>query len=305
MRLRWIAQLGTFITLTAAVGGCAAPPDVSLFAAATRDLADAVHAAGEETSQLLAEEHDTTAHALDEAWHTRDAAMRALVDYADNLNAIAQGRTDLSTFGESLKQLAIATGLITPAGSAAADIVTDAATLAFTQIDRMKAVRSLAEALNAAQPVVDAIAHRLGEHSDIEDLLTILAGLDSNIETAKLAATQPTNDYIQELEARRAALLPDGNAGDDVAILESIDLTQSIALARATLQALSAPFDRRAERTASARALVLALGQGLNAWANSHARLTHALVTHHPVDLNSLTEATNEIKSLIERIREQ
>lgn len=316
------AHLALVATLVASVyaAGCAPLPDVSPFSTTTRELASAIRTSGDTAVTIIADEHNPqSAIDLRAAWDTRDKAMHALVRYSDSLAAIVAGfneaKANAAKLGDSIEQLAQATGVIAPGGGAAAGVAIDVGELVVTQLAKVKAARSLEEALTEGQPVVDAVAAHLGRRlvrgrsgaqpsNDVTDLITIYDAVESNIETARVADTQPTTDLITVLVTRRTSLQTSVDAGDPAAVAEVVQLTSAIADANTTWRALNEPFDRRAKRVTEARALAEALATGVDSWATAHADLTSAIKQRRPVSIELLTDSALEIRALVKRIRE-
>jgi len=313
---RLLALLSTVLALT----GCAALPDVTPFASGTRQLAAAVRASGDAAVTIVAQEHSTAkAGQLRDAWDARDKAMNAMVRYSDSLVAIAQGFSDAkanaANLGTSVEQLCMAAGLLVPGGGAAPGIAIEIGTLITTQIAKAKAARSLAEALLEAQPVVDAVAAQLGRRlvqaragkqpsNDITDLVTIFDGVTSTIQTQRVAATQPTTDFLTVLAGRLAALQPAINAGTPAAVTEAMQLTAAAADAESTRASLDTPFIERLEHIQRARTLAESLAAAVDAWATAHADLAFAMAQRRPVSIESLTDSALEIRALVKRMQE-
>lgn len=316
------------VVLPAAVltTACAPLPDVTPFSTATRELASAVRISGDAAAVAIADarsddegDAQKQAQAFREAWEARNGAMNALVHYSDSLAAIVQGFNDAKAntakLSQSLQDLATATGLLTAGAGPGVGVGVGIANLVVEQIAKVKAANSLEEALIAAQPVVDTVAENLGRRliknrigaepsNDVTDLLAIYNGAASNIETAKLAATQPTIDYLDTLMARRTTLLRGIRDGDPNALSEAAQIATAASAAEAELARLSAPFEERLARVRVARDLAVALAGAVDAWATAHSDLVNAMKQRRPVSVDSLTQAAIEIRALVRRIQE-
>ncbi|MGH7390524.1 MAG: hypothetical protein ACREM3_13860 [Candidatus Rokuibacteriota bacterium] len=289
--------------------GCAALPDVSPFATASRELAGAVKASGAAVTEDLqtSPSLDAEAKKFDRAWAARNDAMRAVVSYSDGLVGIVEATGDARASARSLADklggLAAAAGVAQPGAGAAANVAADTAAFIWAQVALARGAASLEQALGHAQPAIDRLAEIMSR--DTDDLLKIVRGLSVAQRTTLTEAFNEAFGYRKTLAQRRSTLRDKGFGNlttADLGELQRID--ELMTPVNAELQKYdeqSARIDRR-ER-ANLR-LVAATRDALERWATAHREVALALQNRRPVSVESLNGAAVELRTLVTRIRE-
>jgi hypothetical protein len=312
-----LAALRTFLGMAARISlvlilvlatGCAALPDVSPFATASRQLAGAVKASGTAISEDLHATPDleAKAKAFDNAWAVRNDLMRAVVAYSDSLVGIVKASGDSREAARSLAEkvggLAQAVGVIQPGAGPAVDVAADTAAFVWAQIALARAAASLEEALKAAQPAIDRLTVI---KSDSQDLVSIVRGLAEAQRTVLDATYNEAIGYRKDVAARRKTLRAKFSTGlTDAEAVELKRIDDFMAPPNAEVQKydeLKAKIDTREKAN---RQLIAATRDAIEQWASAHREVAIALQNRRPVSTESLTEAAIELRDLVKRTRE-
>jgi hypothetical protein len=301
-----IARLAPVLILLLATG-CAALPDVSPFASASRQLAAAVKASGSAISEDLhaTPELRARAKAFDNAWAVRNDLMRAVVAYSDSLVGIVKASGDsreaARTLADKVSGLAQAVGVLQPGAGPAADVAADTAAFVWAQIALARGAASLEEALQHAQPAIERLTII---KSDSKDLVSVVRGL-AEAQRAELGATyNEAIGYRKELAGRRARLRAKVATLTDAEGAELKRIDDFMAPPNAEVQKyeeLKAKIDTREKANLQ---LIAATRDAMEQWAAAHREVALSLQNRRPVSTESLTEAAVELRDLTKRIRE-
>ena len=301
-----IARLAPVLILLLATG-CAALPDVSPFATASRQLAAAVQASGSAISEDLhaTPELQARAKAFDNAWAVRNDLMRAVVAYSDSLAGIVKASGDsreaARTLADKVSGLAQAVGVLQPGAGPAADVAADTAAFVWAQIALARGAASLEEALQHAQPAIERLTII---KSDSKDLVSVVRGL-AEAQRAELGATyNEAIGYRKELAGRRARLRAKVATLTDAEGAELKRIDDFMAPPNAEVQKyeeLKAKIDAREKANLQ---LIAATRDAMEQWAAAHREVALSLQNRRPVSTESLTEASVELRDLTKRIRE-
>lgn len=278
-----------FLLFSLFLSCCAPLPDVSPFLHATNAAADAVRASG----RAAADAAPAHADRLRAAWHARDLAMDAACAYAHDLRHAAERGTSPSALADSLTSLAAAVG-ITPGPAGAAGRL---AAYILTQIDRVRAARTLAEAVERAAPIIDTLAGQLALDADDLRRLVAAAEQDARLTWLEHPERQSAASFLASVHARRDALL-----SLEFSSLTPAQRDELLELARLAQAAADPDTDRQLERLADAaaraRALIDASQNAVLAWSAAHRDLAEALAQSRPIDTAQLTAAILELRRL-------
>jgi hypothetical protein len=282
---------------------------VSPFASASRQLAGAMKAGGAAVSEDL---HATTglderAKQFDQAWGPRNDVMRAVVSYSDGLVAIVrstgEARDSARALADKVGALAQVAGVAQPGAGAAGAVASDTAAFVWAQIALVRGAASLGEALTIAQPVIDRLTELIT--SDNRDLASIVRGAAVAQRTALEAAYNEPFGYAGTLARRRTALRAKGYGAltkDEIAELARID--ELLVPAQAQLQKRDDALVRIDRRERASLQLIAATRDAMERWAAAHRDVALAIQERKPVSVESLTEATIELRELVKRARE-
>jgi len=152
--------------MLAPLAGCGSLPDLKPLADATSELQSSAAVAGSEVSASLTGtcridgKESACRNEFDAAWDARVAALGAIADYTDSLAQIAAAG---ESGAESAEQVGNAVnGLLGALGQAQLSApVVDAATKAYAEVARVRAMRSMADAVDAAGPIVSGMVSLL------------------------------------------------------------------------------------------------------------------------------------------------
>jgi len=301
---RWLRLL---VFLLAAA--CAALPDVSPFAIASRQLAGAVKTGGAAISEGLRTSPDLEAKAqeFDRAWTARNEAMRAVVGYSDGLVAIvkatADSRESARGLADKLGALAQGAGAVQPGAGPAIKVGADSAAFIWAQIALARGASSLRDALSHAQPAIDRLAEIIG--SDTRDLVNVVRGAAEAERTTLNAAFNETRGFELSLSRRRGELRRQGFGQldrEELAELRRIDELMAPVNAQVqTYEEHRAKIDRREKASLQ---LIAATRDAMERWAVAHADVTVSLQNRRPVSVEALTEGAIELRRLITRMQE-
>ena len=307
------------VTLGAAVGypvlilavflaaGCAALPDVSPFATASRQLAGAIKASGTAISEDLHASPDleAKAKAFDSAWTVRNDLMRAVVAYSDSLVAIVKASGDSRAAARSLADkvggLAQAVGVVQPGAGPAIDVAADTAAFVWAQIALARAAASLEEALRQAQPAIERLTII---KSDSRDLVIVVRGLAEAQRTALGTTYNEALGYRKDLGGRRGRLRAKFGTLTDAEVAELRRIDELMVPVNAEAQRYEEQKAKVDTREKANLQLIAATRDAMEQWAAAHREVALSLENRRPVSTESLTEAAIELRDLVKRIRE-
>jgi hypothetical protein len=288
--------------------GCAALPDVSPFASASRDLASAVKASGTAISGELHASPDVESHArqFDAAWAARNQAMQGVVAYSDGLvgivKATGEARASARSLADKLGALATAVNIAQPGAGAAIGVASDTAAFIWAQIALARGAESLDEALGHAQPAIDRLAEIIGR--DTRDLAKIVRAM-AEAERGALNKTYNTAiGYREVVEQEREKLRAKDFAGLAKSQPELKRVEELLALVSAEVQKYDEQKARIDAREKAGLLLVGATSDALERWAAAHRDVALSLQNRRPVNVESLTAGAVELRALVARIRE-
>ena len=296
------------LALLNALSACAPLPDATPFRESTLQLRSAMatgHVAVD--GELRAsEELDDLADRLDCAWKRRLAAADGMVAYAESIVALTdagdRGDETVAAVAVSVKSLATAAGVALPPTPVA--VATDTAELIALHIANIRARNTLAEAMQQAQPAVEAVADLVAK--DVGDMIDILRT------AAKLSDIQLKKEHNTKLGARNQVLKERkgiwGESGSAETASDQLVRLEILAHALKDMDTWYLPYvaERKAIRDRENAGLMLltATGQAVLDWASAHRQLALAIEKGGRVDPRVLAESISEIRDLIRRVRE-
>ena len=289
--------------------GCTTLPDVSPFASASRQLAVAMKAGGSAVSEDLHAGAGLEARAkqFDQAWTTRNDVMRAVVAYSDGLvvivRATGEARESARALADKVGALAQVAGVVQPGAGSAGAVASDTAAFIWAQIALVRGAGSLGEALTTAQPVIDRLTELIT--SDNRDLASIVRAAAVAQRTALDAAYNEPFGYAATLARRRTMLRAKGYGEltkDEITELSRID--ELMVPANAQLSKREDELARIDRRERASLQLIAATRDAMDRWAAAHRDVALALQERKSVNVESLTDATIELRDLVKRMRE-
>jgi hypothetical protein len=289
-------------------GGCAALPDLSPFATASRELAGAVKTSGAVVTEDLQASPGLEAEAktFERAWAARNDAMRAVVSYSDGLVAIVKATGDARASARSLADklgvLASAAGVVQPGAGMAVNVAADTAAFVWAQIALAKGAGSLEEALGHAQPAIDRLADIMTR--DTDDLGKIIRG-SALLQRNTLGVTfGDAVGYRKTVAQRRSELRNKFGRLTEAELAELKRIDEMMIPVNVEIQKFDEQRTRIDRREKANLQLVAATGDALARWAAAHREVALALQNRRPVSVESLTGATVEVRALVTRARE-
>jgi hypothetical protein len=300
--------------LLAVAGGCQLP-DIQPFADATIQVRTAAVTSGRAVNddfRLAVERTDPAGRAdLEQlqkdfrtAWQARDAALTAMVDYANALveitSAAGSARDTIDGLATAVGELSKSAGIPLDPRNEAGSMIVDAAKFITAQIEVMVAQRALDGAMREAQPIIDRIAAKLVEDLDSMRRLSLdFAELERN----HLASVYGDfNGYWQRLTSN--ILERDFTTGDPAELDRQTRLAQLVTAAEGSKLARDAAYASVEARLRAQLDLLGATSVACEAWAQTHSQIATAVQQSRRVDVQGLLSAGAELKDLIGRMRD-
>lgn len=299
-------SLGGLLTLAA----CAASmPDVARYVDATRELRGAVEASGRaglSNLQTLAHADPEVALSVERlrgAWALRIETLDAMVAYAETVERIAA--TDASN-SDVANEVADGLAMLAEAalGERAVAVVREAAVFIEGQLERVRAAKSLEDALLAASPAVAKVAEVL--RLDLDDLRAIIRVVHEAQRGALRTEHNEALGFRNGLLDQRKSIYAKG------AELDAEDAARLLFIAeqlKAT-QDWQVPFEAELARLGASEVanvrLVDAAKEGVTQWARLYLELEHAFRKEDEggPSARNLRLVAVEIEGIAERIRE-
>lgn len=297
----WITVL-LFVGLT----GCASLPNVGPFVDASNQLRSAVATSGTavEVALRLMPDGTVSANQLKKEWEKRNQAFSGIADYANSLKAIVdagnQGAASAQKVADSVAKLAKSAGVALPGSPEAVAVVTDIAKFISAQISLACAAKSLQQAMETAQPAVEAITHLIA--ADLENLEDIFIAASTKNDNEV-----QTGEEFKDLLGYRNLLLKQieqSDPTDSSTLGKQVQLSQMLQASEEWHARYLAKRKEIDDRLRAGRALILATMQSADDWAVAHNSMIIALKARKPVNTDSLVQAAVEIQTLIRKVRE-
>jgi hypothetical protein len=298
--------LGIELWLVAGITGCAPLPKVGPFVEASNQLRSAVAASGTTVEAELRLMPDGARYAdqLEQQWEARNKAFVAMVAYANSLQAIVdagnEGAASAQKVADSVSGLAAAAGMTLPGAPQAIAVATDAVKFISAQIALVRGAKSLEQALETAQPAVEAITDLVA--ADLQDLEVIFVAASKANDNAVR-----TSDEFRDLLGYRVQLVKQigkSDPADPNTCDRQVQLGQMLQATDAWLSQYLARRKEIDDRLRLGRALIQATLQSARDWGIAHGNLITALKERRPVNMDSLVQAALEIQNLVRKVRE-
>jgi hypothetical protein len=302
--------------LLALLTGCAALPDMTPYRDATLQLRSAVVAGGNavqsglDSAAASYEAGDPTAKQIKAEsdrfgaeWQARIEGADALVSYSEAVTDIVrsgtEGAASAHSLADALTGLATGVGVVLPPAGTVAT-VTDVATFVYGHIAVARAAKSLDQALQSAQPVVDRVATLLSQ--DLQSSLKILHAARRLQATALALKFNEETAYLKTLAEERKLIYGKGTLTQ----ADEKRLRQMEALFDATREWREPMEKAQAEMEANYRLriqLINATRAAVAEWAAAHRSIAAAVREKRSVNVEALVQATLEAKELVRRLR--
>jgi hypothetical protein len=298
-----LLHAGVFSVLLALLlAGCAAPPSADSFVTATAELRTAMHATGQAVESHLrtSEAGPERAAIFAERWQQRSSAFDAMDEYALTLDDIVaageSGAESVRRISQSLEALADDLGIDSPPASAAESVL-DLIQSIGTQISRVAAAQSLAEALEQSSDAVDGITSILSD--DLADIDPILIALHADVRSDILAEYSTERSFLAEIIAQRRQLYSLGlHALSPEETQQLAELDALIEQARSWHEPMQQRLDEVEQTFTDSRELVRLARAALDAWQAAHHDLHAAITQQRPVDHTALSDITLQIRRI-------
>ncbi len=312
-RMTWLLLCGALGLLA----GCRSLPDTQPFTDATGSLRSAIATTG---TTVVAELKQTPlpgvaaqADKLEKAWATRNAAMSALVEYANSLQAIVDsGKKGAESVGKLLDAAGTLTDALkvtNPLAGEAGTLAADTIKYAYGLIAQARAAKSLEAALTEIQPAIDRLAQLLSaDLQNCNDIITVASKAEHD---ALDFDSQREIAYRKQLLASRGLAMT-SMAGELAADKKPADLTKGGDLDRlaellAKNDTWNADYAQKqaaiAARGRAAHELIGTAAAAIPAWASAHAQMLRTVSTKRPPNVTELTDAVTHIRDLVDRYR--
>ena len=313
--IRGVAKL-LLPAMLALLTGCAALPDMTPYRDATLQLRSTVVAGGNavqsglESAAASYEKGDATATKIREEadkfnveWQARIKGADSLVAYSEAVTDIArsgtEGAASARSLADALTGLATGVGIVLPPAGTVATVA-DVATFVYGHIAVARAAKSLDQALQSAQPVVDRVATVLSQ--DLQASLDILHAARRLQATALALKYNEETAYLKTLAGERKTIYGKGTlTSADEKRLRQID-----ALFEATREWREPMEKAQAEMETNYRLriqLINATQAAVAEWAAAHRSIAVAVRENRSVNVEALVQATLDAKELVRRLR--
>lgn len=320
MTVRHLAAGSALILLTS----CTSLPDTSAYTTASYRLQSTSVAAGglvddefERLVKVVPEDQvERTRNAAGEfnaAWTSTTTSLGAMARYAESVEKLAKagnsGKESADRLSDSIDGLTQMIG-VTP-GGAAFDLARDLFGVLNTQLQNVRAAKSLKASLDRADPIIADVA-TLAERQ----VEAARSNFNQAISVQEVALDNSVADIDQtdqdlatlEVEAERtlAALSLDSSseARREAAMAE----LERIRAGREALAPRMTAFQNNKseleERKRAGEEIFDATAVAIREWRASHAEVVEAMAERRPISIAALTAATEDLKDLTERWRD-
>lgn len=310
MRLPLLSTLTAFVCILA---GCGSLPDARPFADASHAMALSVQASGKAVSGSLrgtanraqgtqSGRYQGYASQLDDAWAARVQAAQGAVAYSEAISELlAAGNAGADTahkIGTQLTQLAAVSGI--PIAAPVAGATGDLFAFLSTRIAIVHASKSLEEAIQQAQPIIDRITMQLA--ADARRLQPILRNAYDD-ELSNIGGDYDIDlDYKATLRRKRTAAY-DSIQNGGIKMSELAPLDQALAANDTRLKERAREIDKATEAYRAREALLDALIDTTSAWASAHRDLAAAVREKRKVTVTELQDSVAELRELVSKVR--
>lgn len=296
--------LQSLILTCLATSGCASLPEVGPFVDASRGLQAAVSTTGKAVEQELRDlGDDSNADQLKSHWKARNMAFAGMVDYSTSLQAIVEagnkGSDSAGKVADSVNSLASAAGVTLPGSPEAAAVATDIAKYLYSQIAMARSAKSLEKSMEATRPAISSIAEHI--EADFKDMEVILVAANRNKQTELLIEYSQKLDYRTDIESK---LIEELDPDDTEALDRQVKLAQLLEDTNQWYQEYDSKQKALEDRSKLGQALINSSAQSTKDWSLAHSQLIDAIKDRRPINIDSLVQASTEIRTLIKKIRE-
>jgi hypothetical protein len=304
--------------LLAGAAACTSLPDTSGYTAATFELKQSAVAVGDvmhtemarTAAQIPGEGNQARLAAaaanFDTAWQVTVTSLSAMGDYARSVeeltNAGNHGAESAQQLSQSVLALAGAVGFVP--GAAVAGTVVDTFARLYGEVANIRASRSLAASLAAADPIMQGIAGTVS--GQVDEAEGIFNQLISQQRRQINSAFDHISNLDAELQRQEIEIVGSASQGSGGSALQAnlTRLRDARALLAPRVAERQAALDAVAARERAGRNLFVATRTALHNWGESHSRLVKAVQERRPVSFQSILAASQDVRSLIQRWRE-
>jgi len=294
------------LLLIAGLTGCAPLPKIGPFVEASNQLRSAVAASGTtvEAELRLMPDGAASADKLKQQWEVRNKAFAGIAAYANSLKAIVdagnEGAASAQKVADSVSGLAKAAGVVLPGTPEAVAVVTDVGKFIGAQIALARGAKSLEQAMETAQPAVEAITELVA--ADLKDLEAIFVSAAKANDNA--VRTSPEFEYLLGYRIQLVKQIGKSDPNNAATLDRQVQIGQMLQATDAWLSKYLAKRKEIDDRLRVGRALIQATLQSARDWGIAHGNLTTALKERRPVNTDSLIQAAVEIQNLVRKVRE-
>jgi hypothetical protein len=292
----WLAA----VLLAGLLAGCALP-NLKPFAESTAQIHAAVLETDTNVPALLREAgKPDDADRFERHLAVRTQAMNAVLTYAESLAHIAaagqSGQKSADRVADSLGGL-LGTLKLAPLSSEAVGIVT----MAYAQVAQARAAGAFSEAVDKADPAIQAVAGILAkDFKDLQDLLVQMRPVLTLRVVERSSINVALDDYRHQLERQRRKIEAGlgANPGDAGLIRQSQDITLLIEQTRDRYEPLLAEQAAIGARLDAQVALMKKTRLALSEWAAVHANMAAAVRGGLPPNTAVLASLAVQIQKL-------
>lgn len=288
--------------------GCGALPDASALVDSAWSIHAAVRSAGAAVEAELRryEEDGEAARRFAGEWAVRIDSVKGIAEYAGAVQGVveASGRTRerIAALAGGISGLAGAAGIAMPPAGIVA-VTTEAAGIVLEQVNRIRAAKSLEEAMGPAQEAVGFICARIA--ADLRTTDEIVQLLEADARSRLQLRWGDEQAYRQQIEEARRAVFRLGAPALEPANQARLRELDDLLAATGERHTLYEDALRAVEeRTRSIREVIAAAAGAVEAWPSAHAQLRAAIASGRSLNIAAAMSTVVEIRDLAQRMRD-
>ncbi len=340
----WRHYVAIFALAGLLLVGCTALPNTSGYTTATIQVKQAVATVGKavETELALAlsakavSDSSTRVEAFKQSWKPTVASVGAMVAYAQSIEQIVdagnKGARSAKQVADSASRLveAVKVDATTGAAAKAVGLSADTGALVYGEYAKFRAAKSLEEALDRVGPTIAKVSELVqAQIADAERLFSLQIAAQAmelesqyqdwtnsrdKLEKMKKTATNRLLSLIdpESASAGNSSTAPGSEAGAEESKNERIKQLEILIGRMETVRNQIAPYleeyeaklSQLRQRGKAGRSIISASENSVAAWSTAHQEMVQAVKQRKPVNVESLTAAVIETRTLIQRWRE-
>lgn len=315
-----------FVLLLTLLTGCAATiPDLKPFADGTAELRTSTSASFSATANSLnhmafivpddlKDDYEKLAKQLSEPKAVRIEALDAFVAYSDRLAEIAASsqsqKEQVEAAANALSNLTSTFASFSPfpGSKEVVEILSGAGKKAAQYVTQVRSVEKLEDAVKQADPAVNLLTEALLK--DLDKLKQLFVTAEPALRAAFKSRDKVLLDYYDQLlqvrktlAAERREQLSGGTLKDTEATKTLKSLDEQIASAKLWRDPLANELDTSVQTLSTNEQLIQSIRGALNRWQRTHSDLAKALAESRRPSIRAFSEAIEEIKNLVEKLR--